>query len=1432
MYTIYGEIKINSQINNNVEVQLQNSTNRTWYLGGWRFNTNKNTFTSVEGNGYLVCKNDAQSNGYIHTTQSTTVAPIWATKISPNSLFTGRSAGYGSGNGYNISKPYILLKTSSFGVPEMPTDEPAITLDQLDSLIMTNNYYNESYRYIDSLGRRGGRYSGGFLDTWYGETQIQFPYNGLDVGGASIVANNSNYLYWLALAMGQEYLNVDMQWMIGFGVKETWSGTSVFGAPFNTNTEGAYGPFEVETNTGVDRALAYYTFFPEYINQFSNAPDVTTLVNNGFNKDAFMGEYMESTTFYLDSATVVNGYVFSIVNQFSIYGFFSYAEDFCWKEVLDGAADKTYGLCAVAIAYNLGVYSGDLATITTTMNKDNWQTTNLDPNATSMFPTGNSNYTVAIRGVVMDKLIPRSVNAFSDPNIKLWDYQISWNIIERFFLGEGGTALQQGRGGLLKHYNTSDIELRKDIMNTLSAAFNKLKGKAPGSTSSTISFRYDWLALLRTVKQYFDNSGLYLKPAGGDIAQQISNNSNIGGCEPGERDTLYPYANIISKIYNNDFIAEVNTNDNKGIKEVKWTINSNWEFWQNATYQGGTGTNQIFKIVVPKQQIQNQYGSGSGKLWYMVTDENGNSIVRDIEIEGDVKSPLKSAAAIDADGDGKADTIHVHILEEAILSPDDKTKPDLFKYSWPQQNVLIPVVGENYNSGLFTFSPYNKNGDGKGTVEIKYPSMNKSFSIDILDSIGPAITNAEYKEGENKLTIFLTESINDISGNVNVSYLKINGSVIEQSSITKGVNDLTWTFILKDKISKGDKISLVHNTGIVDISAQKNPPKENNKEIEVIMFSDLLKVEKLLYKDVDANGKMDQVLFTFDKSIQDISKLSFLLTWLDDNNNLDTIIINGSDLVSTSMINEFLYSISITQSIKSDLTFIENNSSYGDVVVIQKKSDSDEIDTSLNSIEKIDGMSPVIISADYFNFKGAKVDEIVVVLSEDVSVIQTKEPFSLYGNNGKYVLQLEKLSDTVIGQVNPTIKIIFKKNMGKIPEVGDSININVNAYLTDNSGNVQNVNENKHVLLNIISAIGITEVSYHEKLIPYDGYIDIIKIRTDTTLKEDMFQKIKNELILNSDRYFEQLELSSFSLLNGEYGFQIDVKQKIGSTVNTSVNKEDLFILKNEIKASSGFIMYDTIQIKDSLSPVIVSSFYYPAEITKNNYQSLVPDTLNIKFSEYVDFDKMKNNPFNYKRNDGSGFRIDLNKENCESNYAIKFLVDYNSDKPRNGDSIQIEIKSDVQDTNNNIQRVDNIYVPIEVNPVPYHWNVKVYPNPIFSSNSNQNELKKKNLATYLQISDNLIKDDIQAIILDPFGPAPNKNEVTISISIFDAVGNIILKDKQLSISENGEIWYFLWDCKNSLGRKVGSGVYFCKIKTNHIYAGYTLDPILLGVGK
>lgn len=439
---------------------------------------------------------------------------------------------------------------SNCNISEKPEDETSITLTELSNLILTPEFYDVNHRYEDGLGTRGGLHSGGFLDTWFGETQIMFPYNNLPITvnltNTEIVSNASNYMYWMTMAMGQEYMNVDMQFMMGFGAKETFSGTPFAGPPFNTNLEGAYGPFEVELYTGLDRAISYPSFFPEYQTQLEAALDGTT---SGIDPLNLMDDYIGIDPTMLDESPVVNAYMLSLINFFSIYNFYSYAEDLCWSKIIEAPADPYYGLGALAVAYNLGMFATDPVAVT--MNKYNFATTRDDPNARDLLPEGNSSYRIHITEVA-EAIVQRAEDANTDLSIPLWDYQIDWPTIERFFLGEGGTVNAQGKGGLLKHFEMSDLVVRQEIMTTLQAAFNILKGQAPSSTSTTISYRYDWLSLLRTVKQHFSNEAIFEEPLKGDAALRINAYTGTGGCcetpETIDFDGVDDYINLSSFI--------------------------------------------------------------------------------------------------------------------------------------------------------------------------------------------------------------------------------------------------------------------------------------------------------------------------------------------------------------------------------------------------------------------------------------------------------------------------------------------------------------------------------------------------------------------------------------------------------------------------------------------------------------------------------------------------------------------------------------------------------------------------------------------------------------------------------------------------------------------------------------------------------------------
>ncbi|MBN1984434.1 MAG: hypothetical protein JW795_23110 [Chitinivibrionales bacterium] len=832
-----------------------NTTNAAWQIGGWRFFTNSDHWKSVgtDGDNGMIIHGDRTINSQIET------EAVFGRNASPDIVKLPISTtGYWNNVAYKWSatlkeqatNPYILLKTGSAGKPDWPISEKPITLKQIDSLLKLPDFYNPDYRYkingipyYDSLGVLGGLYSGGFLDTWRGQTQVQIA---LDHKQFRISNTPVSYdgraadgpLYWMSLAMGQEYFNLDMQWQIGFGGKETMAGLwnhDANGPAFNAANE--QGVFQVEPPTGCDRALAYPVFFPPYSSQLSIARNVTDFERlAGISKENFQKFYFGPDRMKINTAWVVNALVVSAVVQYANYNVFSYAEDVCWKEFLSQAVDRNAGIVAMMVYYNLGLWAGQ--SVANMLKVGSFERLLNDPNAKMQFPEGNNNYRTDLLTLI-NALVGASRSSVSDKSVEIYDAAITKADLLRLFFGDNGTVAQQGDGGLLKHFTVD----RAAIGATLEAAFDKLKGRAPTVTGKdAVSLRYDFLTILRTVKQYFDCQKLMDRPAGGDCVDRIIFNSKIGGCNGNlPIDENYPYLDVMTmKAQGEDYAVEVIVDDKQEVKEVQWTLHYHWPYWFKAEPQsGGSKTQKRFSFVMTKKQIDEHLSLADGQsgknVWIMAGDGSGNSIVRRYPLT--LPPTIDSSIAVDTIGTGDATKIRAYVAKNNSSQGIDAF--DSLQYSWPNLPPPLVIVDKKdvgvFGNCLTLNNQPLKGGAGRGRISIRY-GLN-TIAADIADRVGPALRDEALLFNKNggtsldTLQVTFTEQIQEPLAD-NSTYLQFNKSGAKASLHAQKKGDNTWTFFFPaNTVAGNDSVSLVIASGLSDNPG--NPPHEKNRRVPI-----------------------------------------------------------------------------------------------------------------------------------------------------------------------------------------------------------------------------------------------------------------------------------------------------------------------------------------------------------------------------------------------------------------------------------------------------------------------------------------------------------------------------------------------------------------------------------------------------------------------
>jgi hypothetical protein len=855
---------------------IKNNTSFTYQLGGIRF-YNRHTFwtSASDGQGAGWTMNHQTVDGriqqelYFKSTAQGIAAPSGC-KLGPGATPTfNRSWNTETDSAY--PDMYLLLRTGYPGIPDEPLDASPVTLAEIDNSIAHPDFYNPMYKYsyVDSLGVNGGKYSGGFIDTWYNnatgkaETQIHFPIpqNNFNVNMTSVnfLSTGINH-YWMSLAIGQEYFHTDMQWMAGMGAKETGIGTTF--PVQKMNQLGVYGFWQVENTTGLDRALAYPEMFPKYSKQLSTARNVTTFGPASSWED-FMCYYTRGNLGHtpVNSALMLNASILSIIVQYANYYVCAASTDICWKEALHSAVDPYMGIGIMTVMYNLGQYS-TIGNVASLLNPTSFATTSAKPNTRFIIGHGNSNYVDDILSVVQSAVNASRQYQKGNSNLKLVDFNIDKQSMRDMFFGDGGTVAKQGNGGLLLHYYDlsagSGTAVRQQIWNTLDSAFEKLKGRAPTASETTISYRYDFLTILRSVKDKFPFIRQKM-PSGGDASSLIPRYS--GHYKPcnsiGTPDETYPY------LYSSKASLDKNGNvtvldtivDETEARSINWTLDYTWSSWNDATPVDTTGLKKkTFSINASKDEIDAcrllPDGQSGRYIWIMATDGSGNSTIMRTAVPTEISSNidrfphLDSAIIQDIDGDGNGDKISVFLTKSSDNRAEELNSFTKFQYAWPSKVPLNTAVNVTQSGNILTIVDQSLTGStGLGTVVLDYTSKS-GIAGDIKDRIGPVLTNAilrmsNTKESPDTLQITTSEAIKQITSS-NIACLNFKRGNDLRTPVTPNFlsgHETQWTLLFSNgSLDNYDSTNFINTTGKI-FDREHNPPLDINRMVKIQKIS-------------------------------------------------------------------------------------------------------------------------------------------------------------------------------------------------------------------------------------------------------------------------------------------------------------------------------------------------------------------------------------------------------------------------------------------------------------------------------------------------------------------------------------------------------------------------------------------------------------------
>jgi hypothetical protein len=369
-----------------------------------------------------------------------------------------------------------------------------------------------------------------------------------------------------------------------------------------------------------------------------------------------------------------------------------------------------------------------------------------------------------------------------------------------------------------------------------------------------------------------------------------------------------------------------------------------------------------------------------------------------------------------------------------------------------------------------------------------------------------------------------------------------------------------------------------------------------------------------------------------------------------------------------------------------------------------------------------------------------------------------------------------------------------------------------------------------------------------------DGYVDSVFIKDSTDLEdpitdEQLKEIMDNNLIkLPASRGFT---IDAYAVRSD--GFALEVTENTGHEPATYIRDDDSIQVDMKILNVGGWVVPGTIPIFDKVAPIIMRkqvSYKGKGEWTPLlvDFQvDSVSDTLTVIFSETIkEFTDPIIMPFRFLNNDSNAqYTADLvlaSLSNSLSNSVAKFTIDrVNSnviDYFTKGDSVWIHEDNKVADVcvnesggqaynyqvnKKNIKRELNVILEM----IPFDLDlISISPLDLSDINNegiiipieiinlfDENALKNLKLQTngngdligmVIQIVPDFTKIDslsLEHLFLEG------------DISIFDAVGNHIIRDKPMVFNSANKSLNYVWNGRNELDRYVGASSYLAVSK-------------------
>lgn len=308
----------------------------------------------------------------------------------------------------------------------------------------------------------------------------------------------------MSASWGQEMLGFDMRVPLAIGSKESWlcvfwdssyteSGVNPeWGYAGHDNTYGGseceHNPYQITTDNNIAQA---YQSRPDYLDYEISMKEVYSGMQ--VPEESKTNIVIATTTFYMIMST-------------NFYGYLSTSRAHRLDDFVENSQDDFAELRLASYAYNQG------------KNRPEFDNMRFCGNRDEMLASKNLSNTHGILGgyVYSPRVIDLVRRIGTAPDV--YDWGIGWGDIEDFC------------ADIREFHFANDIPTDAkwtEMIADMKKAFDKMKGKAPTENmdADKISFRYNWLTMLRVMKSYLPNPGSRL-PKGSNFFSQETLGTN------------------------------------------------------------------------------------------------------------------------------------------------------------------------------------------------------------------------------------------------------------------------------------------------------------------------------------------------------------------------------------------------------------------------------------------------------------------------------------------------------------------------------------------------------------------------------------------------------------------------------------------------------------------------------------------------------------------------------------------------------------------------------------------------------------------------------------------------------------------------------------------------------------------------------------------